>query len=344
MPAKAWQRHENIQQKCNAPHTLHHLMNSMSGPAISFERWRGRFGASPIFAGVEQSRTTFQSLQSTLAASCHFLSLPPTAACCCILALLKCETVQDKQTQRGLQGLTVQWDVISAISLSFQCSMLLSRLLGQVAATSMNSLRQEGWDSESNIDATCEDMSYVNKTSGWLLPVVFTTLLKLELLQRTFWNNQLLQMLHFAQSHNSMDFFARVDLVTTYIRVAWLCLIVESLYTWSFLIHSSEQGTSARPASKGIRFAQWHPQHMKMRPCALTYLTLTQGAGFKEWPVLSCYKKKRVQKQNELSAAEFGSYRIRQFAFPAHKEQNHKIHWDVQQSAVLIHKSSVQFV
>jgi hypothetical protein len=63
-------------------------------------------------------------------------------------------------------------------------------------------------------------MSYVNKTSGWLLPVVFTTLLKLELLQRTFWNNQLLQMLHFAQSHNSMVFFARVDLVTTYIRVA----------------------------------------------------------------------------------------------------------------------------
>lgn len=341
MPAKAWQRHENIQQKCNAPHTLHHLMNSMSGPAISFEHWRGRFGASPIFAGVEQSRTTFQSLQSTLAASCHFLSLPPTAACCCILALLKRETVQDKQTQRGLQGLTVQWDVISAISLSFQCSMLLSRLLGQVAATSVNSLRQEGWDSESNIDATCEDMSYVNKTSGWLLPVVFTTLLKLELLQRTFWNNQLLQMLHFAQSHNSMVFFCACW-PGHYLHKGCLIMLDCWIITWSFLIHLSEQGTSARPVSKGIRFAQWHPQHMKMRPCALTYLT--QGAGFKEWPILSCYKKKRVQKQNELSAAEFDSYRIRQFAFPAHKEQDHKIHWDVQQSAVLIHKSSVQFV
>ena len=55
-------------------------------------------------------------------------------------------------------------------------------------------------------------------------------------------------------------------------------------------------------------------------------------------------EEKSVQKQNELSAAEFDSYRIRQFAFPAHKEQNHKIHRDLQQSAVSIQRFSVQFV
>lgn len=93
-----------------------------------------------------------------------------------------------------------------------------------------------------------------------LLPEVITTLLEFELLQRTFWNNELLSM-------RGIVLCRQGSLGTS---LGYL----GKPFGKPFHFVSHTEGTSARPVSKGIRFAQWHPQQIKMRPCALTYLAV----------------------------------------------------------------------
>lgn len=78
-------------------------------------------------------------------------------------------------------------------------------------------------------------------------------------------------------------------------------------------------GTSVRPTSKGIRLAQWHPQHIKMRPCALTYLTSAAKQEIERrnvWCCMVLHQLNQLQKPKP-DTVEFGSCHILQSACPA---------------------------
>ena len=90
------------------------------------------------------------------------------------------------------------------------------------------------------------------------------------------------------------------------------CTTVE-IVCWKY-----RHGTSVRPTSKGIRLAQWHPQHIKMRPCALTYLTSAAKQEIERRNVWCCTNEHPHQLQKpKPDTVEFGSCHILQSSCPA---------------------------